>query len=92
MFAIIAYFLDFHKAHKIGLIPAIHITIAQCYTQLLYTSTHFYVLYFTTYLVIIQKSFFNILKNFNNSPLALRDLIWFEVLPVVTLPSEYEYI
>jgi hypothetical protein len=73
---IIAYVLCLHKAHKIGLIPVIFTSIAECYTEVLYTSTDFYVLYFTTYLVIIQKSFVNILKNFNNRPLALRDLIW----------------
>jgi hypothetical protein len=76
LFLIIAYVLCLHKAHKIGLIPVILTSIAECYTELLYTSTDFYVLYFTTYLVIIQNSFVNILKNFNNRPLALRDLIW----------------
>jgi hypothetical protein len=75
-FAIMGYVIGLHKVHKIGLIPAILISIAECYTEVLYSSTDFYVLYFTTYLVIIQKSFLNILKNYNNSPLALRDLIW----------------
>jgi hypothetical protein len=74
--ATMGYVVNLHKAHKSGLIPAILISIAECYTEVLYTSTDFYVLYFTTYLVIIQKSFVNILKNFNNRPLALRDLIW----------------
>jgi hypothetical protein len=73
---IILYVLTLHKAHQNGLIPAILISIAECYTEVLYTSTDFYVLYFTTYLVIIQKSFVNILQNLNNSPLFLRDLIW----------------
>jgi hypothetical protein len=76
LLAIMGYVINFHKAHKNGLIPAILISIAECYTEVLYTSTDFYVVYFTTYLVIIQKSFVNILKNLNNSPLTLRDVIW----------------
>jgi hypothetical protein len=74
--AIISYVINLHKAHKNGLFPAILISIAECYTEVLYFSTDFYVLYFTTYLVIIQKSFVNILKKFNNSSLSSRDLIW----------------
>jgi hypothetical protein len=84
-FAIMAYVIGLHKAHKNGLIPAILISIAECYTEVLYASTDFYVVYFTTYLVIIQKSFVNILKNLNNSPLTLRDLVWiktkFDAIP-----------
>jgi hypothetical protein len=74
--AIMGYVLNLHWAHENSLIPAILISIAECYTEVLYTSTDFYVVYFTTYLVIIQKSFVNILKNLNNSPLTLRDVIW----------------
>jgi hypothetical protein len=73
---IIIYVLILNKAHKNGLFPAILISIAECYTEILYFSTDFYVVYFTTYLVIIQKSFVNNLKNFINSPLTLRDIIW----------------
>ncbi len=76
LLTIMSYVVNLHKAHKNGLIPAILISIAECYTEVLNTSTDFYVVYFTTYLVIIQKSFVNILKNLNNSPLTLRDLIW----------------
>ncbi len=45
----IAYFLGLYKAHKIKLIPEFFISIAECYTHVLYTSTHFYGLYFTTF-------------------------------------------
>jgi hypothetical protein len=40
-FAIIAYVTGLHKVRKNGLIPANLISIAECYTQVLYTSTHF---------------------------------------------------
>jgi len=76
LLGIIGYIINLHKVYKKGLIPAILISIAECYTGVLYTSTDFYVVYFTTYLVIIQKSFVNHLKNFINSPPSLRDIIW----------------
>jgi hypothetical protein len=76
LFAIMAYVVNLHKAHENALIPVILISIAECYTEVLNFSTDFYVVYFTTYLVIIQKSFVNNLKNFNNRPLSLRDIIW----------------
>jgi len=74
--AIIGYVLNLHRAHKNGLKTAMAVLVAEIYTEVLYVSTDFYILFFTNYLVIIQKSFIENLQSLHYKSITANNVLW----------------
>ncbi len=56
----------FHSEERIFSLKPIYFFIAELHLEVIHFSTDFYVLYFTSYLIILQKLFKSELKEYNN--------------------------
>jgi hypothetical protein len=63
----------FHSEEMILSSKPIYLFIAELHLELIHFSTHFYVLYFTSYLVILQKLFKSELKEYNNQRIIITE-------------------
>jgi hypothetical protein len=72
--AIITLVFTFHRGTEIPFFKVIILLISETYLNTLYLSTDFYVVYFTTYLVLLQKLFIKELRVYRNVSLTVNDI------------------
>jgi hypothetical protein len=73
-FVIISLVFTIHKGLEINFLKFISILISECYLQVLYFSTDFYVVYFTLCLVLLQNLFTIELRNYQKISLTVNDI------------------
>jgi hypothetical protein len=69
----------FHSAEKVLSLKTIYLFIAELHLEVIHKSTDFYVLYFASYLVILQKLFKSELKEYNNQRIILNEILLAEI-------------
>jgi hypothetical protein len=70
----IAYVFTFQGGIEIPFFKVIILLISEAYLNILYFSTDFYVVYFITYLVLLQKLFIKELRDYRNVSLTVNDM------------------
>ncbi len=73
-FVIISLVFTIHKGLEINFLKFLSILISECYLQVLYFSTDFYVVYFTLCLVLLQNLFRIELRNYQKILLTVNDI------------------
>jgi hypothetical protein len=63
----------FHSEERVLSLKTIYLFIAELHLTIIHFSTDFYVLYFTSYLVILQKLFKSELKEYNNQRIIITE-------------------
>jgi hypothetical protein len=69
----------FHSDEKVLSFKTIYLFIAEFHLEVIHKSTDFYVLYFASYLVILQKLFKSELKEYNNQRIILNKILFAEI-------------
>jgi hypothetical protein len=69
----------FHLEEKVLSLKPIYLFIAELHLEVIHFSTDFYVLYFTSYLVILQKLFKSELKEYNNQRIIMTEKLLAEI-------------
>jgi hypothetical protein len=62
-----------HSDERVLSLKTIYLFIAELHLEVIHLSTDFYVLYFTSYLVILQKLFESELKEYNTHRIILTE-------------------
>jgi hypothetical protein len=70
----IAFVFTFQRGTEIPFFKVIILLISETYFNILYLSTDFYVVYFTTYLVLLQKLFISELRKYQSVSLTGNDI------------------
>jgi hypothetical protein len=79
MFASIFFSVFFHSEEKVLSLKTIHLIIIESHLEVIHFSTDFYVLYFASYLVILQKLFITELKEYNKRRIIFTEKFLAEI-------------
>jgi hypothetical protein len=78
-FSSIVLTIFFHSGERVFSLKTIYLFIAELNLEVIHFSIDFYVLYFTSYLVILQKIFKSELKEYNSQKIILNEKLLTEI-------------